>query len=322
MRWPRNDPLDTDVEDGTILGSEDTIGSEDTLEGLYARPFCLARPMRQSVPFVFAIPHSGRCYPAEFVRASRLTPLTLRRSEDAFVDSLVVETALTLGAPVIAARFPRAYVDVNRAPGELDPGMFAGPLPLRVDAPGPRVQAGLGVIPKVVRDGTDIYRSKLAADDAGERLQRLYQPYHQALHALLEETRASFGTAVVLDCHSMPSPAASSDIVLGDRYGAAAARMLLTKAEDALELAGFSVARNVPYAGGFTTQLYGHPDEGLHTLQIEINRGLYLDERTVRPGPHFAAVRERLSCALAEFLARPWAMLLQQPLPRPSLAAE
>ena len=310
------------MEDGTILGREDTVGSEDTLEGLYARPYSLARPMRQTVPFVFALPHSGRCYPAEFVRASRLTPLTLRRSEDAFVDSLVVETALALGAPVIAARFPRAYVDVNRAPGELDPAMFAGPLSLRVDSPGPRVQAGLGVIPKVVRDGADIYRSKLAAGDAGERLQRLYQPYHQALQTLLEETRNSFGVAVVLDCHSMPSPAASSDIVLGDRYGAAAARILLLKAEDALEAAGFSVVRNVPYAGGFTTQLYGHPEEGLHTLQIEINRGLYLDERAVRLGPHFEAVRERLSRALGEFLARPWTRLLPLPPQRPGLAAE
>ncbi len=310
------------MEDSTILGSKDTVGSEDTLADLYARPFCLARPMRQTVPFVFALPHSGRCYPAEFVRASRLTPRTLRRSEDAFVDTLVVETALTLGAPVIAARFPRAYVDVNRAPGELDPAMFAGPLPLRVDTPGPRVQAGLGVIPKVVRDGADIYRSKLAASDAGERLQRLYQPYHQTLQALLAETRASFGVAVVLDCHSMPSPAAASDIVLGDRYGAAAARMLLLRAEDALEAAGFSVARNVPYAGGFTTQLYGHPEEGLHTLQIEINRGLYLDECAVRPGPHFGAVRERLSRALAEFLARPWATLLQQVAQRSNFAAE
>lgn len=256
------------------------------------------------------------------MHASRLSPLTLRRSEDAFVDSLVVETALHLGAPVIAARFPRAYVDVNRAPGELDPSMFAGPLALSIDAPGPRVQAGLGVIPKVVRDGADIYRTKLAADDAGERLQRLYQPYHGALLGLLEETRASFGAAVVVDCHSMPSLAAVSDVVLGDRYGAAGARVLLLKAEAALEAAGFSVARNVPYAGGFTTQLYGRPEEGFHALQIEINRGLYLDERAVRLGRDFSAVKDRLARAFTEFLGLPWTMLLRQPPRHATLAAE
>lgn len=288
--------------DSTAAQAADPAG-DATLAALFAKPHALWRPAVQRVPFVFSSPHSGRLYPPSFVARSRLTATGLRRSEDAFVDELVAGAALELGAPVIAARFPRAFLDANRGAGELDPSMFQDTLPLAVDAPGPRVQAGLGVIPRIVRDGADIYRGRLPAADAVERLTRLYRPYHAALLSLVEQTRAAFGVAVVIDCHSMPSAAAVPDAILGDRYGVTASPALTQRAHRGFELRAFTVARNVPYAGGFTTQLYGRPNCGIHALQIEINRALYLDEERIVPGPRFADVRARIGEALAHLTA-------------------
>ncbi len=186
-------------------------------------PIRLDRPARQGVPFVFASPHSGRSYPASLLERTRLDATMLRRSEDAFVDELFAG-AVGLGAPLLAAQFPRAFLDVNRASAELDAAMFDAPLGVPVDAPTPRVVAGLGVIPRIVRDGAEIYRGKLKSGEANARLTQLYRPYHQALTDLLEETRARFGVAVLIDCHSMPSALSVPDIVLGDRYGASAGR--------------------------------------------------------------------------------------------------
>jgi len=189
-------------------------------------------------------------------------------------------------------------VDANRGPAELDAAMFEGTLNVPVEAPSARVQAGLGVIPRVVRDGAGIYRGKLAAAEAEERLERLYRPYHVALAALVAETRARFGVAVVIDCHSMPSAAAAPDVVLGDRYGTTATAALLRHARQSFELRAFTVARNQPYAGGHTTELYGRPAEGVQALQIEINRALYLDEELVTQNAHFADVCARIGEAL------------------------
>jgi len=288
-------------------GGEGTTG-DAALAALYAAPARISRPAEQAVPFVFASPHSGRLYPAGLAAASRLSPLLLRRSEDAFVDQLF-GAAVGLGAPMIAARFPRAFVDANRAAGELDAAMFAGALTVPVDAPTPRVQAGLGVIPRVVRDGAEIYRDKLPAAEAGERLRRLYRPYHAALAALVAETRARFGVAVVIDCHSMPSAAAVPDVVLGDRYGTSAAPALLRHARQSFERQAFSVARNQPYAGGHTTELYGRPGEGVQALQIEINRALYLDEERLTQGARFEDVCTRIGDALAGLTALPLSAL-------------
>ena len=276
--------------------------ADPALARLHAEPFGIFAPARRTAPFVFASPHSGRLYPASFVAASRLGPIGLRRSEDAFVDELFMGV-VECGAPLIAARFPRAYLDVNRAPGELDASMFDAPLSLANDPAGPRVQAGLGVIPRIVRDGAEIYRGRLAASEAGERLARLYRPYHAALAHLIEETRAQFGLAVLVDCHSMPSAAAVPDVVLGDRYGISAAAHLMRAAERMFERHGFSIARNSPYAGGYTTHLYGRPARGVHALQVEINRGLYLDEERVSRGPKFAEVQMRIARVLADLMA-------------------
>jgi N-formylglutamate amidohydrolase len=280
------------------------------LAELYAEPFWIARPPRQSVPFIFASPHSGSVYPASFIAKSRLSPLALRRSEDAFVDELFCG-AVALGAPLIAARFPRAFLDANRAADELDRNMFEGELSVEVDAPSSRVAAGLGVIPRIVRDGAEIYRGKLAAMEVEERLSRLYHPYHRALGALVEETRAQFGIAIVIDCHSMPSAAAVPDIVLGDRYGASSTPALTRHADMCFQLQGFRVVRNTPYAGGYTTLLHGRRERDIHALQVEINRTLYLDEDRILRGARFENVRSRLTAALGEFLAIDWRQLLR-----------
>ena len=277
---------------------------------LYAEPFYVHRPAQQAVPFVFASPHSGSCYPASFVAKSRLSPTALRRSEDAFVDELF-GGAVALGAPMIVARFPRAFLDVNRAPDEIDVTMFDGAVGVSVDAPSSRVSAGLGVIPRIVRDGAEIYRGKLGAWEAEERLTRLYHPYHRGLGSLVEETRARFGVAIVIDCHSMPSAAAVPDIVLGDRYGASSTPTLTRHADACFQLHGFRVARNMPYAGGYTTLLHGRRDRNVHALQIEINRTLYLDEDRIQRGPQFEPVQARVTAALTEFLSIDWRVLLQ-----------
>jgi N-formylglutamate deformylase len=276
--------------------------ADASLAALYAHPVVVRQPEIQRVPFVFASPHSGAVYPASFVARSRLDPVCLRRSEDAYVDMLF-GGAVELGAPMLAARFPRAFLDVNRAPGEIDITMFDGPLHLEIDGPNARVNAGLGVIPRIVRDGAEIYRAKLAPREAQDRMTLLYRPYHRALAGLIEDTLRRFGIAILIDCHSMPSVAAAPDIVIGDRYGATAAPSLIQQAECAFADRGFNVVRNAPYAGGYTTQLYGRPARGVHALQIEVNRMAYLDEERIEPRPGFADVRARIDQALAGLVA-------------------
>jgi N-formylglutamate deformylase len=308
------------AQSGTRTGSDADVAIDASLAALFADPFRIVRPIRQTVPFVFASPHSGRTYPKSFMAMSRLGALSLRRSEDAFVDELFCG-AVALGAPMIAARFPRAFLDANRAPAEIDTAMFDGQLPIAVDAPSPRVAAGLGVIPRIVRDGAEIYRSKLLPLDAEQRLARLYRPYHAALAQLIAQTREIFGVAVVIDCHSMPSAAAIPDIVLGDRYGMAASPLVTRAAELAFEKQGFSHGRNAPYAGGYTTLLHGRRDRDVHALQVEVNRALYLDEERIEPGPGFEQVCGRLTAALAQLVAvQP--SLLARNRPRQSFAAE
>lgn len=285
------------VRDRTAEGGEDAA-----LDALAVAPVDLRLPARLSSPFVFASPHSGRMYPASFARATRLDPITLRKSEDAFVDELF-ETVTELGAPLVAARFPRAYVDVNRAPNELDPQMFDAPVDPRAGPRTARVAAGLGVIPRIVRDGVEIYGTRLPAGEANFRIERFYRPYHTALAKLVTAARAEFGVAIVIDCHSMPPPAKGQDIVLGDCHGEAASPALSAQAQRLLAELGFSVARNAPYAGGYTTSLYGRPHERIHAIQIEVSRALYLDEPRMERHDGFHECKKRLhrfaECLLA-----------------------
>jgi N-formylglutamate amidohydrolase len=266
------------------------------------------QPPTRAVPLVLASPHSGADYPSDLLAASRLDPLTLRRSEDSFVDALFA-AAPDLGAPLIAARFPRAYLDVNREAWELDPAMFSDTLPSFVNVRSPRVRMGLGTIARVVASGEEIYARKLAFAEARQRVDRFYRPYHEALRALVQQTEAVFGGYLLIDCHSMPSAAGavggqdSADIVLGDCHGAACAAPIVEAARSFLAERQFAVALNAPYSGGFTTSHYGSPQRGRHALQIEINRALYMDERSYRRKPSFEGLAADMT-ALVEHLGR------------------
>src|SRR6266581_1999158 len=256
------------------------------------RALDVRQPPTRAVPLVLASPHSGADYPSDLLAASRLDPLTLRRSEDSFVDALFA-AAPDLGAPLLAARFPRAYLDVNREAWELDPAMFSDALPSFVNVRSPRVRMGLGTIARIVASGEEIYAKKLRFAEATRRIECFYHPYHRALGRLVEETEEVFGGYLLVDCHSMPSAAGSAcgrdgaDIVLGNCHGASCASQIVEAATSFLVERGFVVAINAPYAGGFTTGFYGRPSAHRHALQIEINRALYMDERSYRRKSRF-----------------------------------
>jgi N-formylglutamate amidohydrolase len=267
----------------------------------------IVEPDRQTLPLVFASPHSGTDYPGDFVAASRLDPLALRRSEDSFVDELF-EAAPRLGAPLLRAIFPRAFVDPNREPFELDPAMFEDELPDYANTRSPRVAAGLGTIARIVANGADIYAGKLPFAEALRRIQRYYWPYHRALARLVEDTKAAFGFCILVDCHSMPSVGGPMDrdsgrrrvdFVLGDCHGTSCAAVVTDTVERGLDEAGYHVARNAPYSGGFVTRHYGRPEEALHSLQIEVNRCLYMDEAEIRRRPGLDRVAEDLQGIIA-----------------------
>lgn len=273
-------------------------------------PIEVMAPAAQRLPVVFASPHSGSDYPMEFLAVSRLDPLTLRRSEDSYVDEIFA-AGPELGAPLLRARFPRAYLDPNREPFELDPAMFEDELPPFVNTRSPRVRVGLGTIARVVATGEDIYARKLDVAEAMARIDRLYRPYHRALRQLVNATRERFGGYLLLDCHSMPSGIAPperagrrgrADIVLGDCHGTSCHPLIMETAHRALTAKGYSVARNTPYAGGFTTAHYGKPGSGGHCLQIEISRALYMDERSFDRKPFMGRLMDdmrELAAALA-----------------------
>jgi N-formylglutamate amidohydrolase len=250
------------------------------------------KPRKQTLPLVVSSPHSGRNYPSTFVATSNLTPLRLRSSEDSFVDE-VFDFAPKLGASFIKALFPRAFLDVNRQPFELDPSMFSERLPNFVTTQNSRISAGLGTIARVVSNGEQIYTDKLTFSEAEARINDFYWPYHRALKTLIDDTKKEFGYCILLDCHSMPSgqsrPKNSyrssagrlGDIVLGDCYGTSCNKELMNSATEILSGYGFSMRRNIPYAGGFITRNYGKPREGVHAIQIELNRALYMDEKRI-----------------------------------------
>ncbi|MBI4045409.1 MAG: N-formylglutamate amidohydrolase [Devosia nanyangense] len=263
------------------------------------------RPRRLIAPLVFNSGHSGRDYPQRFLDMTRLDHLSIRQAEDAYVDELFGR-APHLGAPLLRAHFPRAYLDVNREPWELDPQMFDEPLSERCNTTSPRVAAGLGTLARVVAENKPIYRDRLTLDDARTRIEGIYLPYHATLQKLLSEALTQFGVAVLVDCHSMPRLArsgdkAAPDIVLGDRYGTTCAPILMDLVETVFSGAGLKVARNRPYAGGYATRTYGRPQYGVHAVQIEISRHLYMNEVTLSRNDSFDAVRqlvERLIFAL------------------------
>jgi N-formylglutamate amidohydrolase len=270
-------------------------------------PFTIVEPAAWRAPIIFNSPHSGSVYPDEFLSASRIDLPGLRRSEDSFMDELIGGLS-DRGFPTVTVNFPRSYVDVNREPYELDPRMFAGRLPSFANTRSMRVAGGLGTIPRVVGDGQEIYRERLSVDDALARIEALYKPYHRALRRLINKAHQAFGTVVVVDCHSMPSIGVSRDeprrpdVVIGDRYGTSCAPMLADMIEETVGRLGYSVGRNKPYAGGFITEHYGNPASGLHSVQLELNRAIYMDERRRERGARFAQVVKDF-VILAEALA-------------------
>jgi N-formylglutamate amidohydrolase len=267
--------------------------------------FTLHEPALRQSPLVFSSPHSGREYSKAFLQASILDDRVIRSSEDAFVDDLF-RSATDYGAPLIAARAPRAFLDLNRACDELDPAVIDG---VARSAHNPRVASGLGVIPRVVAGGRAIYRGKLPMAEAERRIGHHWVPYHAALKRLTSESHAEFGQAILIDCHSMPHEAIDShmrpgqprpDVVLGDRFGAAAGRHIVDQIHLAFERAGLRVARNAPFAGAYIAQAYGRPSHGYHVVQIEIDRALYMDEVQVLPLPGFEDFRRVLESVIAE----------------------
>jgi N-formylglutamate amidohydrolase len=255
-------------------------------------PFEIIEPAGACGPIVFNSPHSGRVYPRGFLSASRLDITTLRRSEDSFVDDLLAGV-VARGYPLMRAHFPRCYVDVNREPYELDPRMFDGRLPSFANTRSMRVAGGLGTVARVVGDAQEIYDQRLSVDDALRRIESLYKPYHRALRRLFSRVHRDFGAAMLIDCHSMPSTAGAkderprADVVLGDRYGTSCVAAVAETIEATLRGFGYTVSRNKPYAGGFITEHYGNPATGLHAIQLEVNRALYMDERRYERIPSF-----------------------------------
>ncbi|RJT38965.1 N-formylglutamate amidohydrolase [Mesorhizobium waimense] len=282
-------------------------------------PFEIRSGAEQRVPFLFNSPHSGRYYPDRFLAMARLDRNAIRRSEDCYVEELF-GGAVALGAPMLAANFPRAYLDVNREPWELDPRMFAEPVPSFCNIRSARVAGGLGTVPKLVGEGLDIYSGRLPLAEAVARIETVYKPYHETLKRLLTRTHARFGYAVLIDCHSMPASirvgdnGVRPDFIVGDRFGISATTALTETAIGLLTGMGYTVAHNKPYAGGFITEHYGRPARHLHALQIEVNRGLYMNERTFQKSAGFDALADDLARFSAELMAMPDHHFIDLPL--------
>ncbi len=270
--------------------------------------FEIVAPQVWCHPIVLNSPHSGKLIPLNLLQQSRLSEFDLRKSEDSHVDELFAG-CVDIGMPMLKALLSRTYVDLNREPHEFDPRMFADKLPGYVNTSTPRVLSGLGTIPRIVSDGEDIYRSKLLASDALSRIELVYRPYHQALTALMDEAHSKAGYVLLLDCHSMPTTAISDgagkstgvEVVLGDRFGTSADPGLISFLENRFVAEGLRVRRNRPYAGGFITETHGNPRVARHAIQIEINRGLYMDERTLAKHPEFDALEQALFRIMKSF---------------------
>lgn len=287
--------------------------------------FEILAPAEWTAPAVFNSPHSGREFPEDFLRQTRLPLMSLRKSEDCFVDELFL-SCVDHGAPMLRALAPRSYIDLNREPYELDPRMFSGDLPGYANTGSPRVAGGLGTIPRIVSEGEDIYRGRLDFAEVRKRIDQIHIPYHRTLSALTNAVLSKAGEVLLVDCHSMPASATAHvappgtgqvDVVLGDRFGASCAEDISAFIEARLERHGLRVLRNKPYAGGFITQNHGAPHRGQHALQIEINRGLYMNEASLEKTGDFVNV-----CAALEDMVKALLAYLEERFRPAQLAAE
>ena len=272
--------------------------------------FLVKGPAQQRVPFVFNSPHSGCVYPSSLINSARLSAHELRGSEDVLVDELFA-SVVAIGAPLVAAQFPRVWLDVNREPFELDPLLFRERLPAHANVRSLRVAGGLGTIARLVREDVPIYKHPPSLEEAQNRIEKIYKPYHSALRSLIGETARQFGHCVLVDCHSMPSSQGrragkvDADIVIGDRYGTSCDGAISRELCDRFTALGYRVSRNKPYAGGFITEHYGRPLKGLHAVQIEINRALYMDEKTLLPHDGFAQLQLHISRVISHLVSMP-----------------
>jgi len=290
--------------------------SFEDFQTLGVDPFSLRAPADQRVPFVFNSPHSGRHYPQALRNASRLNDLQLRRSEDVLVDHLF-DSAVMIGAPLPAANFPRAWLDVNREPYELDPKLFREKLPAHANCRSMRVAGGLGTVPRLVAENMAIYKHPPTLAEALARIDSVYRPYHDTLRKLMANTVVQFGYAVLVDCHSMPSSGGKSeagnrpDIIIGDRYGTSCNADISTTLTEHFGSLGYNVTRNKPYAGGFITEHYGKPLKGLHAVQVEINRALYINEKTLQPHAGFTRLADDIRKVIQNLVSMPDGQLTQ-----------
>ncbi|MFC7537755.1 N-formylglutamate amidohydrolase [Sphingomonas sp. GCM10030256] len=253
-------------------------------------------PLRGRLPVILSVPHSGRDYPRWVLDLSRRGRGSLASLEDPLVDRLVWR-ALNLGCAAVIARTPRAVIDCNRSLVEIDPTIIASAPDCD---PGPRARGGLGIVPaRTPRDG-ELWRRKLTTRELERRLEEVHRPYHEALAAAIARTTAQHGEVVLLDCHSMPPRAGQVPVVIGDRFGRTAAAWIGDLARRTAEAHGFKTAMNDPYAGGWIVERHGQPAEGVHALQVEIDRTAYLDASFDDPGPGFDKVAKLFEALVSD----------------------
>jgi len=285
------------------------------MDNVIGRGFSISGDSDAAGPLVLASPHSGREYPSGFIATTRLTLGQLRRAEDAYVDDMLAG-AVAAGVPLISAHYGRSWLDLNRDADELDPAMFVEPLDDHPAQRGERVGAGLGVLPRIAAHGLDIYPGRLRLAEAHARLTAVHAPYHAALAGLLDRARRRHGFAVLIDCHSMPTPPATGggrppEVVLGDLHGNSAAPELMAVIESFWQAGGWRVSRNTPYAGGFTTAAHGAPAQSIHAVQLELDRMLYMDPGRLRPHDGYARIATALTALAALVVAQAPILQLQ-----------
>ena len=297
--------------DTNVINSE--INPVCAMAGLAAYTVVSGQKAAQAglqLPILFASPHSGGLYPEAMLETIRVPLIDLRRTEDAFVEELFADAPKS-GGQLIYANYARGYVDLNRDARELDPAMFHDGPPRKVVVASPRVEAGLGCLPRVAARGEPIYDGQISRAEGEYRLAQVHDAYHGYIRGALDRFKEVHGVAVLIDCHSMPSRQPGrrklADIVLGDRYGSSCDSRLTSVAERTFRDLGYTVSRNAPYAGGYTTRCYGRPKRGVHALQIEINRSLYMDEQKVVRHDNFNALKQDImavSRGLSDFTRR------------------
>ena len=268
------------------------------------RQHSIVEPVSLTSGVVFALPHSGRDYGVSFLNQSVLDQLSIRSSEDAFLDQLI-DGIEKYGAPKIIANAPRAFIDLNRSTDELDPALISG---IKNNIKNPRISSGLGVIPRVVSHGKEIYRGKLSFEQAQSRIKYYWKPYHTDLSNLLQRSQSVFGQSLLIDIHSMPHEAVSTqssfikppEIVVGDRFGMSSDPEFTNLVISILKQHDFRVAKNTPFAGAFITKHHGKVKKRIHALQLEIDRSLYMDEEKISPNSEFEELKTRLFPALIQ----------------------